>query len=241
MVAGIPRLESLPCPRQVPIARSSTRIEAGQPSDQRTRLRRSITAWRSGADGLELDVRLSKDGVVVVHHDATLERTTDATRARWPITRRTSSRGWMRATAFSRSDAHAFPFRGTGIGDTDAGIRPPALSGRAAHHRAKASFRSDGTQVARRTVDVVRQADAVAGWRSARSAAGRCGPLGGSSPHCAPAPRAKRRGGRSIARGCGWPLGRPRYQEFQVPGTSGRDDRRDAGGSSSTRTEPASP
>jgi len=30
-----------------------------------------------GADGLELDVRLSKDGVVVVHHDATLDRTTD--------------------------------------------------------------------------------------------------------------------------------------------------------------------
>ncbi len=30
-----------------------------------------------GADGLEVDVRLSKDGVVVVHHDATLDRTTD--------------------------------------------------------------------------------------------------------------------------------------------------------------------
>jgi glycerophosphoryl diester phosphodiesterase len=29
-----------------------------------------------GADGLEFDVHLSKDGVVVVHHDATLERTT---------------------------------------------------------------------------------------------------------------------------------------------------------------------
>ena len=29
-----------------------------------------------GADGLELDVHLSRDGIVVVHHDATLERTT---------------------------------------------------------------------------------------------------------------------------------------------------------------------
>src|SRR5262245_32503028 len=29
-----------------------------------------------GADGIELDVRLSRDGVVVVHHDRTLERTT---------------------------------------------------------------------------------------------------------------------------------------------------------------------
>ena len=29
-----------------------------------------------GADGLEFDVHLSSDGVVVVHHDDTLERTT---------------------------------------------------------------------------------------------------------------------------------------------------------------------
>src|SRR3954464_2425314 len=29
-----------------------------------------------GADGLELDVHLSRDGVVVVHHDRLLERTT---------------------------------------------------------------------------------------------------------------------------------------------------------------------
>jgi glycerophosphoryl diester phosphodiesterase len=32
-----------------------------------------------GADGLELDVRLSRDGVVVVHHDARLDRTTGLT------------------------------------------------------------------------------------------------------------------------------------------------------------------
>ncbi len=34
-----------------------------------------------GADGLELDVHLSRDGVVVVHHDDTLERTTERARS----------------------------------------------------------------------------------------------------------------------------------------------------------------
>lgn len=34
-----------------------------------------------GADGVELDVRLSQDGVVVVVHDATVDRTTDGTGA----------------------------------------------------------------------------------------------------------------------------------------------------------------
>src|SRR4029079_11204671 len=40
-----------------------------------------------GADGLELDVHLSRDGVVVVHHDTTLERTTNGT---GPIAARTA-------------------------------------------------------------------------------------------------------------------------------------------------------
>lgn len=43
----------------------------------------TITAFdrglAAGADGLELDVRLSRDGVVVVHHDELLDRTTGAT------------------------------------------------------------------------------------------------------------------------------------------------------------------
>lgn len=41
-----------------------------------------------GADGLELDVRLSRDGVVVVHHDAILDRTTPL---RGPVAERTMS------------------------------------------------------------------------------------------------------------------------------------------------------
>ena len=32
-----------------------------------------------GADGCEFDVRLSRDGVVVLMHDATVDRTTDGT------------------------------------------------------------------------------------------------------------------------------------------------------------------
>jgi glycerophosphoryl diester phosphodiesterase len=41
-----------------------------------------------GADGLELDVHLSRDGVVVVHHDRTLDRTTSL---RGPIADRTAA------------------------------------------------------------------------------------------------------------------------------------------------------
>jgi glycerophosphoryl diester phosphodiesterase len=41
-----------------------------------------------GADGLELDVHLSRDGVVVVHHDRTLDRTTTL---RGPIAERTAA------------------------------------------------------------------------------------------------------------------------------------------------------
>jgi glycerophosphoryl diester phosphodiesterase len=51
----------------------------------------TITAFdrglAAGADGLELDVRLSRDGIVVVHHDARLDR---ATRAMGPLKDRTA-------------------------------------------------------------------------------------------------------------------------------------------------------
>ena len=41
-----------------------------------------------GADGLELDVHLARDGVVVVHHDRLLDRTTTL---RGPLIARTSA------------------------------------------------------------------------------------------------------------------------------------------------------
>jgi len=61
-----------------------------------------------GADGLELDVHLSRDGVVVVHHDVTLERTTNG---RGPIAALT-------ADELARLDAgwHFEGFRGAAGG-----------------------------------------------------------------------------------------------------------------------------
>ena len=69
-----------------------------------------------GADGLEFDVHLSRDGVVVVHHDTTLDRTTDR---RGPLAALT-------ADELARVDAaHHFvprgasgppPLRGAGVG-----------------------------------------------------------------------------------------------------------------------------
>lgn len=43
-------------------------------------------ALEQGADGVELDAKLSADGVVVVHHDAMLDRTTDG---KGPLARHT--------------------------------------------------------------------------------------------------------------------------------------------------------
>jgi len=67
----------------------------------------------AGADGLELDVRLSLDGVAVLMHDPTLDRTTDA---HGPVDRRTAAE-LAALDAGCRFERHgAFPFRGRGIG-----------------------------------------------------------------------------------------------------------------------------
>lgn len=69
--------------------------------------------FEHGVDGLECDVHLSRDGIPVVIHDRTLDRTTDAT---GPVSALT-------AEELSRVDAGyrfardgEFPFRGRGIG-----------------------------------------------------------------------------------------------------------------------------
>lgn len=72
-----------------------------------------------GADVLELDVQLSADGVLVVHHDETLDRTTEAN---GPVVER--SRTELQALdagyRWTPDDGETFPYRGVRIGE-----RPP--------------------------------------------------------------------------------------------------------------------
>jgi glycerophosphoryl diester phosphodiesterase len=164
-----------------------------------------------GADGLELDVHLSRDGVVVVHHDPTLERTTNG-------------RGRLRdhtADELARLDAGfhfrgtdgAFPYRGQGLG-------VPRLADVLTRFRDLAiivEFKVDEPELARHTIDAVRAADAV----------GRVafGSFGGRVLTAARAlePRIPTGASRIEARWAlyrswvRWPLGHTAYREFQVP------------------------
>jgi glycerophosphoryl diester phosphodiesterase len=66
-----------------------------------------------GADGLELDVHLSRDGQVVVHHDPTLERTTNLQGEIWRFTADELARADAGYTFGNGSER---PFRGLGVG-----------------------------------------------------------------------------------------------------------------------------
>lgn len=71
-------------------------------------------AVRLGAEALEFDVRLTSDGVAVVHHDATLDRTTDAT---GPVGARPLDdlRSVDAGARFTSDGGRTFPFRGRGV------------------------------------------------------------------------------------------------------------------------------
>jgi len=162
-----------------------------------------------GADGLEFDVRLSSDGVVVVHHDATLDRTTDGS---GPVAAHT-------ADQLARLDAgfHFNGFRGLsgGVPRLDEVLR------RYPEARCIIELKTDDLELAVRTINTVSAADAVERvslgsfggkvLRAARILAPRI-PTGASREETRLALY------RSWVR---WPVRRPPYREFQVPELSG--------------------
>ena len=172
-----------------------------------------------GADGLELDVHLSRDGVVVVHHDDTLDRTTNASGPLSALTADDLARvdAGYRFTPAPRSPEPAYPFRGAGLGIPT--FR--TVLERYPHVRLIVELKTGDAELARRTVDAVRAADAIdrvalgsfswTGLHAARR----------YEPRIATgAAREETRWAlyRSWVR---WPLGRTKYREFQVPVRAG--------------------
>ena len=87
-----------------------------------------------GADGVELDVHLSRDGIVVVHHDRTLERTT---RLSGPV-----------------HDQMAADLAGAGVPSLD------QVLSRCRDRRIIIEMKMNSAELARATVDAVRRASA---------------------------------------------------------------------------------
>src|SRR5215510_6543925 len=164
----------------------------------------------TGADGLELDVHLSADGIVVVHHDKTLDRTTNAS---GPIAARTAQQlGRVDAGYWFKRD-DAYPFRGQDIGVPTLGEVLARYRGIPTIIEIKVYTAAMGQAVA----EEIRRADAleyvcVAGYglasaRSARTA------LPGVAASAAQ-PEVRLAVYRSILR-C--PVRRAEYQTYQVP------------------------
>lgn len=170
-----------------------------------------------GADGLELDVHLSRDGVVVVHHDTTLERTTSG---RGRLAERTAEElaqldaaHWFRAGP----DASAFPYRGQGHG-------VPTLRTVLARYPdipIIVELKVDGRELAARIIEDVRAAGALERVS--------LGSFYGGALRAARElePRIHTGAARTETRWAlyrswvGLPPAKPAYREFQVPERSG--------------------
>ncbi len=168
----------------------------------------------AGADGLELDVHLSRDGMVVVHHDRTLERTTDLA---GPIAARTADELAAADAGRHFERAGDFPFRGRGIG-------VPTLAQVLARYPAlpviiEAKVNTD--EMAAALVETLRRADAIPracigsfGLRVLRAIRRRETALATS------AAREEVRWALYRSR-CRWPVARAPYGGYQVPEWAG--------------------
>ena len=127
-----------------------------------------------GADGLELDVRLSRDGIPVVHHDEWLDRTTDAI---GPVAAKDAAElAMVNASAGFVRAGHRWDGGPVGVPTLREVLR------RYRHVKLIVELKGPSRGLARAVVDEVRQANAVDrtclggfSWRAMREAR-RCEP-----------------------------------------------------------------
>jgi glycerophosphoryl diester phosphodiesterase len=167
-----------------------------------------------GADGLELDVHLSRDGLVVVHHDRTIERTTNE---RGPIAERTADELRRADAGYWFARGGAFPYRGCGLG-------VPTLAEVLARYRdvpIVIEMKANSLELAEAVVEVVRAAGAVD--RVAVGSFGLRGLRALRQLEPAIATSASREEVRwAVYRlRCRWPVSRVPYGAYQVPERSG--------------------
>jgi glycerophosphoryl diester phosphodiesterase len=168
----------------------------------------------AGSDGLELDVHLSADSVAVVHHDATLERTTSASGL---LAARTADELARVDAGYRFFDGSGHPFRGQGIGVPTLREVLRRYSETSVIIEMKVDSEEMGEVVARE-VRVAGAVDRVcaAGYGARSVAAVRAALPDMACSACRPEVRAAVY--RGLAR---WPLGSVRYGGFQVPERSG--------------------
>lgn len=169
----------------------------------------------AGADGLELDVHLSADGVAVVCHDATLDRTTSGS---GPVGARTAAElAAIDAGCRFADGAGGYPFRARGVG-------VPSL--REVLRRYPdipiiVEMKVDSAAMGEAVVEEVRAADAVDrvcaagyGQRSIHAVRAALPQMATSASH----PEAHVAVYRSLV---GWPVRRVPYVTYQVPERAG--------------------
>jgi glycerophosphoryl diester phosphodiesterase len=170
-----------------------------------------------GSDGIELDVHLSRDGVPVVIHDKTLDRTTDAT---GPVGARTVAELRRVDAGFRFVDlAGEYAFRGQGIG-------VPTLEDVLARWRTVRviiELKSGEPALARAVASLVRRFAAVdrvcvgSFYRTGLDIIRR------EAPEVATSASEDEARWTLYRSWCRWPLARPRrYCAFQVPERAGR-------------------
>ena len=149
-----------------------------------------------GADGIELDVHLSRDGVVVVHHDRALDRTTTL---RGPIAERTA--------------------------DELGAAQVPTLAGVLARYSAARviiELKVDSAELARAVVATVRAADAVGRVCLGSFSRGVLRAARALDPAIATSAAREEVRWALYRSWVGWPVSRGAFGGYQVPEWAGR-------------------